>query len=279
MVGRLPRRRRPLRRVGDDRIGRLIDHDADAAYGVEIAHQPRLVREEIHQRLERAGRLVLVEPELEVHRVDGEGVGLDAQFEVERALAIRAALVEPVDGERIAKDILRADEPRQRPAGAHHGGFRRQGGRGPLGIGELMAGPDGPEGHVVGHGHADRRLDLGFAPAERRGISRRAGHGTVVDVVDRVLPQREDLRQPAADLVDEQHEPEGGIAVEPRFTSGGDRDGIVVVVAELAGDPPLGGVVAKVRAVGIPFPDGGGVGGDRLFDRAEPPRAEAEAAP
>ena len=112
-----------------------------------------------------------------------------------------------------------------------------------------MAGADRAEGHVVRHRHPDRRLDLGLRAAERRRVGRRAGDGAVVHVVDRILPQREDLGEPAADLVDDEHHAERGIAVEAGLAGRGDGHGVVVVVAEFAGGPSLRLVVAEVRAV------------------------------
>jgi hypothetical protein len=68
--------------------------------------------------------------------------------------------------------------------------------------------------------------------------------------------EREDLGQPAADLVDEQHHAERGVAIEASLPRGGDRHRIKIVVAKLARDTTLGSVVAKICAVGIPLADG-----------------------
>ena len=127
--------------------------------------------------------------------------------------------------------------------------------------------------------HADRRLDLFHRAADRRRIGRGTGNGAVVDMIDRVCPEGKHLGQPAADLVDEQHHAERGIAIEASLPRGGDRHRIKIVVAKLAGNAALAGVVAEVRAVGIPLADGRGVGGDRLFHRAGPCRAQADATP
>jgi hypothetical protein len=96
--------------------------------------------------------------------------------------------------------------------------------------------------------------------------SRRAGDGAVVDVIDRVFSQRKNFGQPTADLVDEQHHAERGIAIEASLPRGGDRHRIKIVVAKLAGSAAFCGVVAEVRAVGIPLADRRGIRGDRLFN-------------
>ena len=101
----------------------------------------------------------------------------------------------------------------------------------------------------------------------------------MVDVVDGVGPQRKDLRQPTADLVDQKHDAEGLIAVEPRFPRRREGHGIEIVVAELPGRSPLRGVVAEVRAVGIPLPHRRGVGCHPLLDRYRPARPEAHRPP
>ena len=87
----------------------------------------------------------------------------------------------------------------------------------------------------------------------------------MVDVVDRVATQRKNLRQPAADLVDQEHQPQRRIAIEPRLSGGRHRHGIEIVVAEFPGGAAAGGVVAKVRAVGIPLPHSRGIRRDRFF--------------
>ena len=266
MVGRLPRGRRTLCRIGDDRIGRLIDLHLDRAERIEIAGHLGLRREQVDERLQRPGRLVLVEAELEMHRVDREGVAPHAEFQIERTLTVRAGLVEPVDRERVAKHVLRADEPRQRPPGTHHGRLRSERRRRPLRIGELVAGANRPKWHIVGHSHADRRLDLVFRAAEGGGVGGRACDGAMVDVVDSILPQRKDLGEPAANLVDQEHHAERRVTGEAGLPRRRDRDGVIVVVAKLAGRPPLRLVVAEVRAVGVPLTDGRRIGRHCLFN-------------
>ena len=118
--------------------------------------------------------------------------------------------------------------------------------------------------------HADRRLDLLDRAADGRRKSRRTGNGAVMDMIDRVFPEGKHFGQPAADLVDQQHHAERGVAIEASLPRGGDRHGIEIVMAKLAGGAALGGVVAEVGAIGIPLADGRGVGGDRLFHRAGP---------
>ena len=101
----------------------------------------------------------------------------------------------------------------------------------------------------------------------------------MVDMVDGVLPQRKYLRQPAADLVDEEHDAEGLVTVKPCLARRRQRHGVKVVVAKLAGRPPLRGVVAEVRAVGIPLAHRRGVGRHPLLDRNRTPAPEADRPP
>ena len=56
---------------------------------------------------------MLVEPELEVHEVDREGVAAEPELKIERALAIGAGDVPAVERERIAEDIFWSDETGQ----------------------------------------------------------------------------------------------------------------------------------------------------------------------
>ena len=281
MVGRLPGCGRPLRRIGDDRVGRLVDLDVDRLDAVKVADSLWLRPARIDDRLEGTRRLVLIEPEFEVHGVDREGIAAHAKFEIERALAIGARLVQPVDCQRIAKDVPRPQKAGQRPAAAHHGDLGRERRRCPLAIGELVPGSDGAEGNVVRDHHPDRRLDLLDRATKRRRIGGGAGHGPMVHVVDGVCAKGEHFSQPAADFVDEHHHAERGIPVEAALAGGGDRHGIEIVVAKLTGRPALGRVIAKIRAVGIPLADGRGVGRDRLLDcdRSVRPQADAPVTP
>ncbi len=142
-----------------------------------------------------------------------------------------------------------------------------------------MAGPDGAEGDIVRPHHADRRLDRVDVPPEGRRVGCRAGDRAMMDVVDRERPQREHLRQPSPNLVDEEHDAEGLIAVEPRLPPRRQRDGVKVVVPELPGRPPLGRVVAEVRAVGIPLPHRRCIGRHPLLDRHRSACSEADRPP
>ena len=142
-----------------------------------------------------------------------------------------------------------------------------------------MPGTNRPIGNIVRHHHADRRLDLLRRTAQRRRIRCCRRDRSVVDVVDRVFPQREDLGEPATDLVDEQHGAERGVAVEPGLSGRGDGDGVIVVVAEFARRPSLRGVVSEVGAVGIPLADGRCIGGDSSFHKAPARRSETDATP
>ena len=279
MIGRLPGGGRPLGRIGDDRIRRLVDLDADRADAVEITGYIGASCTGIDDRLQGTGRLVLIKPQLEVHGMDRKGVARDTEFQIERALPMRAGLVEPVDRERIAKHVAGPQEAGERAPRTHHRHLRRERGRRSLAVGELVAGTDRPEGHIVRDHHANRRLDLLDRAAERRCIGRGTGDGSVMNVVDRIFPQRKHLGQPAADLVDKQHHAERGVAIEAGLARGGERHRIKIIVAKLAGGPPLGGVVSEIRAVGIPFANGRGVGGDGLLHRAGPGGAQADAAP
>ena len=67
-----------------------------------------------------------------------------------------------------------------------------------------------------GVSHADDHDALRHG-VERAGKGGGAVDGAVVRMVDGVLPQGEDLGQPAPDLVHEQHQPQRGVAGEPIF--------------------------------------------------------------
>ena len=79
-----------------------------------------MLGEQVDDALDRAGRLMLVQAELEVHAHDGEIVAGRGQREIEGARVVfLGRLEEAEDGLRIAKDIGRADETAHRPSHGH----------------------------------------------------------------------------------------------------------------------------------------------------------------
>mmetsp|Transcript_54362 Transcript_54362/g.98025 ORF Transcript_54362/g.98025 Transcript_54362/m.98025 type:complete len:223 (-) Transcript_54362:449-1117(-) len=188
--------------------------------------------------------------------------GLVAQGDVDdvllRALHASGGLEEAEDALGVPEDVL---GPHEAAHGAPHRQHRRLGGDGcggALGVGELLASPDGPEGHVVRHSHADGALDLlGRGPHEGA-VDRRRGDRAVHDVVDLVALEAEDLGQASTDLVQGDHGQQRLLAVDgASHLRGRHDDWVKVVVAELASRVPGDlGVVAKDGAVGVPLADG-----------------------
>mmetsp|Transcript_36279 Transcript_36279/g.81963 ORF Transcript_36279/g.81963 Transcript_36279/m.81963 type:complete len:570 (-) Transcript_36279:66-1775(-) len=291
VVGRLPCLGVLLRRVPDDAIGGLVRDDVDLLDGIGAGRGQRLVlHQQSDQALEGAGRLVLVEADLEVHAADGEVRAGVREHEVERARArtppnlvaqgdvdevlvlgsARCRLEETEDALRVAEYVLGPHKAAHRSSHGEHGRLRGDGGRGPLGVRELFACADGAEGHVVRHSHANGALDLLRCGPEHRAVHGRGGDGAVQDVVDLVALETEHLGKPAADLVEADHRAQGRLAVDLAGNLRGSHDNAIkVVVPELArrvaGDR---GVVAEDGAVGVPLADGGGVRDDRLLRRA-----------
>ena len=150
---------------------------------------------------------------------------------------------------------------------AHHGRLCRQSCRCPFAIGKLVARADRPERHIVRHDHADSRLDLFFCRPEGRCVGNGAAHRAVMHMVDRILSQRKHLGQSAPNFVNEQHHSQRRIAVQLSLSRSGDRHRIKIIVAEFSRRPPLGFVVAKVGAIGIPLAYGRHVGYHSLFNR------------
>ncbi len=72
MIGALPRSRVALRRIADDVKRRLVDRDLDPAKVVGVLQKRRVFPEQVHQSLDRAGRLMLIKAQLEMHPHDGE---------------------------------------------------------------------------------------------------------------------------------------------------------------------------------------------------------------
>ncbi len=204
---------------------------------------------------------MLVQAQLEVHAHDGEVVAAGAQRQVERAGAYRFGRLEQAEDRLgIAKDVGWPDETAHRPPHTEHGDFRTDGGRGALGIGKLLAGPNRAEGNIVGHHQADRRFDLFRRGAQNRAVRSGRADGAVDDMIDLVVLQREDFGQSSANFVQQDHGPQGLSTVETAELRGGHCHRIEVVVAELSFGSVAGRVVAEVRAVGVPLAHRGAVG-------------------
>ena len=290
MVGGLARARVAFRRIADDAEGRLVGDDLDGRDLLRGLEQLRMGLQQRHEAFECAGRLMLVEAELEVHAHDGEVAAGMGEDEVEgRSVGVsgcwfgglagpREQLAGPFecaeDRLRVAEDVARTGEAAHGALHRHHGDLGAQGGGGAFGVRELLARSDGPPGDVMGHDHADGRLDLLGGGAEHRAVGGGARDRAVNHVVDRVRLQAEDFGEPTADLVVQDHPPQGEGAVSAGKLGRGDGHGVVVVVAELAGGVAEGGVEAEVRSVGVPFAHGRAVGDDRFLGRDGPVGAE-----
>ena len=253
--------------VSDDAEGGLVGDDVDVLDVFDLVVLGEFsVEDYLLQALEGAGRLVLVESELEVHAHHGEVRPAVGEGDVEGGVS--AGLLEiPEDGFGVSEDVLGSDEPAPCSLDAHDGGLGGDGRGGALGVAELLSCPDGAPRDVVGHEHADRVLDFHRGGADQRAVGADRGDGAVDHVVDLVALQGEDLAEPAPDLVLKGHGLEGGGAVDPGVHVGGGNDNrIEVVVAELTGLSFGVVCVAEDCSVGVPFPDSGAVGHDGLFD-------------
>ena len=233
---------------------------------VRIIEQRRLGGDQIDDALNRAGRLVLVQPELEVHAHHGEVVaGRGERRSNGLASALPVRLEQAEDRLRIAKDIGRADEAAHRPPHAEHGHLGADRRRRALRIGKLMPVPNRAKRNVVGDHQPDRRFDLLDRRAQHRPVHGRRRNRPVHHVIDLVVLERKHFGQPAADFVERRHRHERLPAVAAGQLRRGHRDGIEIVVAELAGRRAARRVVAEVRAVGVPLAHGRRAGQHRLF--------------
>ncbi len=128
VVGGLARLGVALGGVADDPERGLVraDHHRADVVAPRVVEQFGRLAKQVHQPLQRAGRLVLVEPELEVHAHDGEVRALAREDQIERRgvglLGVglgRAHLLEHLprafedaeDRLGVAEDVARAHEP------------------------------------------------------------------------------------------------------------------------------------------------------------------------
>ena len=132
-----------------------------AAQLLRAFQQPRMAGQQIHQPLNRAGRLMFVQPQLEVHAHHGEIVAAGGQRQIERA---GAGLGGFSNKQKIASGLRKMSAgPTKSAHGAlhaQHGHFGADGGRSAFGIGKLLAGADGAKRNVVRHDQSDGRFDL-----------------------------------------------------------------------------------------------------------------------
>ena len=273
VVGALAGLRIALRRVADDAERRFVGHDLDGLDRVRVREDAGILLDQGEKALERAGRLVLVEAELEVHAHDGEVTSRVAEDKVEWAVA-RGLLELAEHAFGVAEDVARSEEAAHRTLHREDRDLGRDRGGRALRVAELLAGPDRPPRDVVGDGHADRRLDLLGGRAEHGAVDGGAGDGAMDDVIDLVGLEAEDLGEAAADLVDGDHPAEGEGAITASELGGGDRNWIEVVVPELACGVAELRVVAEVGPVGVPLAHRAGVGDDGLLGSDLVGRAE-----
>ena len=132
-----------------------------------------MLGQQVDQALDRAGRLMLVQAELEVHAHHGEVVAGGGQRQVERAGVLLGRFFEQAEDRLgIAEDVGRADEAAHRALHAEHGHLGADRGRGALGVGKLLAGADRAKRNVMGHDQADGRFDLLGRRAQHRAVRR-----------------------------------------------------------------------------------------------------------
>src|SRR5262245_16911263 len=115
MVRALSRAGVTLVRVADDAERRFVDRDLNPLDRTRIGGELRVTGKEAQEPPDRAGRLMLVESELEVHTHHGEIVAAGGQLQIERAYAlVYRPLEQAKDRLGIAEDIGRADKAAHR---------------------------------------------------------------------------------------------------------------------------------------------------------------------
>ena len=95
------------------------------------------------------------------------------------------------------------------------------------------------------------------------------------NMIDLVILERKYFGQPSPNFVEQQHGLERLPSVEPSHLGSGDGYRIKIVVPEFAPACASLGVVAEVRAVGIPLAYRRTIGDDRLFRPYDNSRSEA----
>ena len=235
--------------------------------------------EQVDQPSDRAGRLMLVQPQLEVHPHDGKVVARGSQLQIERAAAGGRFFKEAEDGLRIAENVGRPDEAAHRPPHRLHRDFGTHRRRSPFAIRQLLAVPDRPKRHVMGDRQPNRRFDLLRRRSQHRSIHRRGGNRAMQHVIDLVILQSKTFRQPAANFVQAQHRQHRLPAIQSRLLGCRDHDGIKIVVPKFAALVACSRVVAKVRPVGIEFPHRRTIRQHRLLRRDSNARSKNRRTP
>src|SRR2546430_1654874 len=82
MIRALPRSRIALVRIADDAESRLVNRDANSLDSRRIVKKLRMLHDEVNESGNRAGRLMLIQPELEMHTHHGEIVAAGRQLQV-----------------------------------------------------------------------------------------------------------------------------------------------------------------------------------------------------
>ena len=251
MVGGLTRPRITLRRIANDAKGWLIRHDLD---GLDRPgdQQLRMGPQQVHQTLQGSRRLVLIQPQLEVHAHHSKVITAQGQPQVKRTVAVGGFKL-PEHGLGISEDVL---WPQKASHGSTHGRDGHLGtdrGGSAFGIRKLLPGADGTPRNEVGDDHANGRLNLLRRCATHCPPHGGRGNGPVNHMVDLVGLETEDFRQTPADFVMQHHAPQCRRAIKPHHLGRGNGHRVKVVVAELTGNMTKLGPIAEVGAVGIPF--------------------------
>src|SRR5262249_5510387 len=118
----LSRARVAFRRIADDVEGRLVDADFDRAKLLRILQKPRLAGQKVHQSLNPARRLMLIQTELEMHAHHRKIIPAAGEHQIEwTAPGFRRLLEQTKHGLRVAEDIGRSDKASDCAPGAEYG--------------------------------------------------------------------------------------------------------------------------------------------------------------
>src|SRR4030095_1440389 len=119
-----------------------------------------MASEQVKQPRDRAGRLVLVEAELEVLAHHGEVIAGGCQLQGKWTYPLFLRFEEAEQSLRVAEDVGRTGKAAHGPSHGKNCHFRADRGRSALAVRKLLAVADRAEGHVMRYDEANRRFDL-----------------------------------------------------------------------------------------------------------------------
>mmetsp|Transcript_59254 Transcript_59254/g.127638 ORF Transcript_59254/g.127638 Transcript_59254/m.127638 type:complete len:350 (-) Transcript_59254:396-1445(-) len=285
----LTRLRVLLCRITDNPVCWLVGRDLNPLHTRRPSRQQvRVAQHSIHHTLQSSSRLMLVQPELEVHPHHSEVRPGVTQHQVERSItrapsllvsqgdindvlvgssAAGGGLEESEDGLWVAEDVLGPGEPSHGSAHAQHGGLGGNCCGGSLTVRQIPPRTDGTERDVVRNSHPNSTLDLLRRCAQKSSVHSGGSDRPVDHVVDLVALQGENLRQTPPNLIRSDHGTEGLLAVDAAgHLRRSHHHRVEIVVPELPRSVSGNGrVVPKYGPVGIPLPDSRSVGHHRLL--------------